>query len=70
VSFSGGTAAMLGTSCCRRVIFTQMIVNEAVSRTARSTSDSSSKLPLAERLHRRLGKILFTNVQVCFFAME
>ena len=67
---SWGTAAMLGTSRCGCAIFAQEILNEAVSRTARSTSDSFSKLPLAERLHRRLGKILFANAQVGFFAME
>ena len=69
-SVCGETTVTLGNSWCGYAILAQMILNEAVSRTARSTSDSFSKLPLAERLHRRLGKILFANAQVGFFAME
>lgn len=69
-SVSWGTAAMPGTSRCADVIFAQKILNEAVSRTARSTSDSSSSLRLAERLHTRLGRISFRNAQVSFSAIE
>ena len=64
------TTVMLGTSRCGYAIFAQMILNEAVSRAARSTPDSSSKLPPADCLHRRLGKILLANAQVGFFVME
>jgi hypothetical protein len=68
-SVSWETTVILGNSRCGYAIFAQMILNEGVARTTRSTSDSSGTLPVAERLHTRLGKILFANAQVGFFAV-
>jgi hypothetical protein len=69
-SVSWETTVILGNSRRGYAIFAQIILNKALSRTARSTSDASSKLPLAERLHWRFGKMLRANAQVGFFAME